>query len=777
MDGFNHFVTSLFSSSKKMAGMVIILLIAVAVPVTLGLLKQNQDIRQEAATNLTCTLLPLEKLSNTSFKATVEFNGSGAQNYSTFDWKLHYSDGTEIPNKRVWTAKPNDPPATHNFQNLESGKSYALVVQFTKANGGDPFPCGTQHITLSSNNDQNQNNNNNSGTVPTINPSNAPFVQNFEVRPSEVKENTKTEILIPLPSGRAVTEYAIYIHGTNQPKPLQASQNNYNPDNVGADTFYRLNTPGSSTARFSAPAKAGTYYIAVNAVTGAYICSWDGKIYYRNPNTGQVEATGQTCQNSLKTLKVTSSTSGGVGGQASCTLDVSSAVPNIIRASVSATNFSSEYNRIRWRIYNSGGSLVKDEHTTADPNFTTPMSQQFPNIEAGRYDVIAEYYSTQSLPAILCGNKSVTVSDPVDPGTNNPGTNDPGTSNPGTNNPGGWDPGSGFPGGNPGGIGGGPISSLFSIKGTVFVDANKNKRMDSGEKGFEGATVKAYGTQVNTDSSGKYSIPVSGLTMSTLELTVPPCYTATTDTSIRVSPLSFGDINFGIMPSTGAGCGTTPTVTPTVTTTPVPACGATCASSAACAGAANGCSTCVTGSNGQKTCQASTNTNQINLAVSVEMPGIGTRTGDNRNPARTTRTGKVEVYNTQNEKVKEGDINFTFTLASQSAVYNGTVEMTNMAEGTYYVKVRFDNTVFEQLPGVYNLKKGNNTLPTIALAPGDLNQDNNLDMQDYSVFVSCYGDKNCGDNTKKLADFNDDGKVDGVDYNILIRSFAIRSGD
>lgn len=355
--------------------------------------------------------------------------------------------------------------------------------------------------------------------------------------------------------------------------------------------------------------------------------------------------------------------------------------------------------------------------------------------------------------------------------------------------PGSTDPGNTtvtFPGNGPrdnraGRPGSGGTSNTFAITGTVFVDTNKNGKKDSGETGFSGATVTiGSSSSGQTDTSGNYSIPfpAAGTPYQVLKLTVPPCYTATTPTSMYI--FSLVNNNFGITPSTEASCVTaTPTVTdaPTQTTTPTagPVCGATCTTSASCTGGQGGCGTCVTGSDGKKTCQATTNTTQINLALAVQLPGIGSAVGDNTSPVRTTRSGTVEVYNTKNEKVKDPAINFNFEMASQSAIYKGTVELTDLAEGAYYVKVKFDNTVFQQLPGVYNLKKGTNTLTTVTLTPGDMNQDNALDMRDYSLFVACYGENDCA--TKEQADFNDDGKVDGIDYNILIRSFAIRSGD
>jgi hypothetical protein len=135
------------------------------------------------------------------------------------------------------------------------------------------------------------------------------------------------------------------------------------------------------------------------------------------------------------------------------------------------------------------------------------------------------------------------------------------------------------------------------------------------------------------------------------------------------------------------------------------------------------------------------------------------------------RSGEVQVFNTNNEPVKQGPINFNFS----GGTYKGTVELADLPEATYYVKARFDNTIFTQFPGVYAMKKGKNTLPRLQLVPGDLNKDNKLNMEDHSLFAGCFGAKSC--TQKTLADFNDDGAVSGVDYNILIRSFAIRQGD
>jgi len=177
----------------------------------------------------------------------------------------------------------------------------------------------------------------------------------------------------------------------------------------------------------------------------------------------------------------------------------------------------------------------------------------------------------------------------------------------------------------------------------------------------------------------------------------------------------------------------------------------------------------------------------MNLALTVSLPGIGSgqdastsgTTGNNMNPKRTTRQGQMQIFNMNNEQVKSSAVSFTYSAsgsAQQTGVYTSTVNIDGISPGTYYIKLSMDNTLFTQVSGVITLKEGNNTVPRVTLIPGDLNQDNNLNMSDHSIFVGCYGKKECPADEKTRSDFNDDGVIDGKDYNILIRAFAIRAG-
>lgn len=238
------------------------------------------------------------------------------------------------------------------------------------------------------------------------------------------------------------------------------------------------------------------------------------------------------------------------------------------------------------------------------------------------------------------------------------------------------------------------------------------------------------------------------------------------------------------------------------------ACGATCTSNAQCAGAGN-CSVCVRIRLGRSECKAApsptptqavtttptpTSTpvptptvtigpNDIGAIIQVTMPGIGTQVGDNRTPRNPSRAGNVQLYNTANQIVATKSATFTVntqnTASGSAFIYSALVNFgASLPAGFYYAASDLNNTLITLIPGVLDIKKGPTgvaTAPATPLIPGDLDRNNILDIRDYNLFIACYGTKPCAQKT--LADFNDNGTVEPVDYNILLRSFAIRAGD
>ena len=69
-----------------------------------------------------------------------------------------------------------------------------------------------------------------------------------------------------------------------------------------------------------------------------------------------------------------------------------------------------------------------------------------------------------------------------------------------------------------------------------------------------------------------------------------------------------------------------------------------------------------------------------------------------------------------------------------------------------------------------------NDLPLAPLIVGDVNQDNQIDTQDYNIFMACYGSKQCPSDQKAGSDVNDDGVVDGIDYNLWLKIYSTHPG-
>lgn len=160
----------------------------------------------------------------------------------------------------------------------------------------------------------------------------------------------------------------------------------------------------------------------------------------------------------------------------------------------------------------------------------------------------------------------------------------------------------------------------------------------------------------------------------------------------------------------------------------------------------------------------------VNLII--KLPAIGSSTTENKAPKTLTRDVKLTL--TQNgSAVRNGNGVLTFN----GTTFNGAVNMgKQIPAGTYGVSIKLKNSrekvviVAANIPlvgAVFNV-------PVINLSTGDINDDNVLDIFDYNVLITCYGNRSasnlCG--TKKAqADLNDDGNVEAVDYNVLLTGF------
>lgn len=216
----------------------------------------------------------------------------------------------------------------------------------------------------------------------------------------------------------------------------------------------------------------------------------------------------------------------------------------------------------------------------------------------------------------------------------------------------------------------------------------------------------------------------------------------------------------------------TPTSSPTPTSTPVPTTTSTPTQTPTTTPplATN----TPTTSPGTITPTTTTSPTQSRLAFEIVIPGVGANTsaGENNSPVRTSLPIEIQVFNIQNSKVKDATGNLTFNPTYQT--FYGNVDVSDLQNGAYTIKVKSGNSLRKALTSQISTGQTTN-LPSTKLVTGDLNQDNILNLIDYNIMISCYGDKSCSQ--KEASDLNIDGKVDEKDLNILYNGFATRQGD
>lgn len=364
----------------------------------------------------------------------------------------------------------------------------------------------------------------------------------------------------------------------------------------------------------------------------------------------------------------------------------------------------------------------------------------------------------------------------------------------------------------------GGTTTTFSISGIVFIDNNKNKTLDQGENGLTGVKITIGGgglsspTSVTNGSNAFYNASLPTIGLYSLLVTVPNGYILTTP---ELNPSTFeiggsisnATVNIGLAPTTtiaptktptqppppppgfcipgipgmcpaGQTCnpGTfrcvapiptvtpTPTITPTVTLTPT----VTMPTATATPGQPT--------ATRAPTATPTISPNEARVAIELLLPGIGSNTalGQNPNPVVRNHTVELQIFNSQNQKVK--DSQGTVSYDTQTFSFKGMVSLGPALEsGIYIIKARLNNTLRKNL-GLANIVAGQTSPASqVKLVPGDLDQNNELNLFDYNMMLSCYGASKCDKKTQ--ADLNIDGKVDEVDLNILYAGFANRAGD
>ncbi|HUQ85885.1 MAG TPA: hypothetical protein VM077_06205 [Candidatus Limnocylindrales bacterium] len=189
------------------------------------------------------------------------------------------------------------------------------------------------------------------------------------------------------------------------------------------------------------------------------------------------------------------------------------------------------------------------------------------------------------------------------------------------------------------------------------------------------------------------------------------------------------------------------------------------------------------------------------ISVVLKIPGIGGESG-NQTPRNVVRKISIYLYssviNAEDASTKPLRIiesNLTFDSDAQSATYgkfvNSSIDLGDkVPEGKYQIAVKAEQSLSKLIKldsadisgKIYEIR-GKYSSP-IEIDAGDvligdiypnIKGDNVMDINDYNELVSCFGTKAEGPSCRDFrnTDLDDDGKIDGVDYNLMFGSFKI----
>ncbi|HEV2340103.1 MAG TPA: cellulase family glycosylhydrolase [Patescibacteria group bacterium] len=159
--------------------------------------------------------------------------------------------------------------------------------------------------------------------------------------------------------------------------------------------------------------------------------------------------------------------------------------------------------------------------------------------------------------------------------------------------------------------------------------------------------------------------------------------------------------------------------------------------------------------------------------------------GGNTHPQHSQRNVTLTVYDTNNKAIAKQQGYVFYDKNAQN--FQGSILAPHLPSGQYYVTVKMDGFLSKQLPGTVSLTLGQQiTLPEVALVAGDINNDDQIDILDYNILISCYGSavntSSCPatfrpSTLSPRVDINDDnGQVDGGDYNEFLREVSAQKG-
>lgn len=164
------------------------------------------------------------------------------------------------------------------------------------------------------------------------------------------------------------------------------------------------------------------------------------------------------------------------------------------------------------------------------------------------------------------------------------------------------------------------------------------------------------------------------------------------------------------------------------------------------------------------------------LTLSIPLQAVGGGTGKNNTPRQTSapRNAELFIYDESNSLVHRNyRIVAPITLQSNGN-FQGTFDIGSaVVSGVYTMIIKVDKHLPELIPGVIRIPR-TQPIQTPELVVGDLDGDGELRVEDYNIFMSCFGRRITSTTclSRENADINEDGVVDEVDGNYLIRNLA-----
>ncbi|HSW96529.1 MAG TPA: dockerin type I domain-containing protein [Candidatus Saccharimonadales bacterium] len=158
-------------------------------------------------------------------------------------------------------------------------------------------------------------------------------------------------------------------------------------------------------------------------------------------------------------------------------------------------------------------------------------------------------------------------------------------------------------------------------------------------------------------------------------------------------------------------------------------------------------------------------------------------TGGNSNPKHTQRNATLTIFNTSNTQVGQGTGTITYNTSAKN--FQGTISVSNLPSGSDTMTVKVDGFLGKATPGIVSVISGQPfTISALSPTTGDINNDNQFDILDYNLLISCYGSKQSTASCTKPptstsvgADIDDDGSVAASDVNLLLRELSVQKGN